>query len=171
MLENSFSVRKLHLGIAQVGARFLLLAALGGASCVCAGEMQNAGGELHYSGGEKGVAIFNGQKVHCMSRSGQIVSMTYKMDMGKSPGPNITFFVADGNTREQHLGFVPTGQSQQSDFFSAHAVLIPGLGVTSSNGSWTLVFHGVRVQQPLQPGVMLILNGSVQCSATNALNL
>lgn len=169
MLKNGFAIRQSPSFTVLAGSRLLFLVALGMSSCVYAGDMKN--GELHYSGSDKGSAIFDSQKVHCMSRSGHIVSMTYKMDMGKSQGPNITFFVTDGNASEQHLGFVPTGKSQHSDFFNAHAGLIPGLSVAGSNGSWTLVLHSVQVQNPSHPGAMLTLDGSVECAAANALNL
>lgn len=171
MLKNGFVVRKFQSFIVLGGSRFLFLLALGVSSCGYAGDVQHAGSELHYFGSDKGSALFDSQKVHCMSRSGHIVSMSYKMDLGKSQGPNITFFVTDGNAGEQHLGFVPTGKSQHSDFFNAHAGLIPGLSVANSNGSWTLVFHRVQVQKPSQPGAMLTLDGSVECVAANALNL
>lgn len=118
---------------------------------------------LHYSGDLTGSASFNA--LNCTLRSGHLVGLGDYAAIGKSTGPNITFFSEHDDGTGQHLGFVPTGKNQQHFYFNTRATdTITGLDTTQITTNGTITFKHVELHNPGAAHNRLTLSGTLLCT-------
>jgi len=122
--------------------------------------------KLTYRGSYNGTSTFN--DVHCTIRSGHLMAVMFYPGVGKKKGPNIVFVAISPNGSNQHLGFVPTGKSQQRDYFNASSAShIKGIDTSNLSDGKVVRFHNITLHNPQKPSLKLTLNGSLACSSPN----
>ncbi|OIQ63831.1 hypothetical protein GALL_546270 [mine drainage metagenome] len=152
----------LFLKIYKLLGMLVLLVATGGA-IVSANNQEPAGGVLHYTGSVTGSAAFNA--INCTLRSGQLVGLGYYAFIGKSVGPNIALFSSNDDGTGQHLGFVPSGKSQQHFYYTAKASgTVPGLDTSQVSRTKTITFTHVLLQNRASSNDQLTLDGRLTCT-------
>jgi hypothetical protein len=85
--------------------------------------------------------------------------------IGKAKGPNVALFTTNDDGTGQHLGFVPSGKSQQAYYFNARASgTIPGLDTSTAAKTGTITLNHVALGKPGQTGNQLTLDGTLICT-------
>lgn len=141
----------------------LVLLVATGSAIVSANNQQPVGSVLHYTGAVTGSATFNA--INCTLRSGQLVGLGYYSAIGKSVGPNIALFSSNDDGTGQHLGFVPSGKSQQHFYYTAKASgTVPGLDASQVSRTKTITFTHVLLQNRASSNDQLTLDGRLTCT-------
>jgi hypothetical protein len=130
----------------------------------CSAFAQEVGGRLSYSGKDAGVLVIKPIEMMCVSRSDHLVGFSYKPGFGKTMGPSLAFFSVRDSGIDQHMSFVPSGQSKENDGYVAfNSGKIPGLVVSGSDGGWVIRFNSVEMHRPISPSDKLTLTGEIRC--------
>lgn len=146
--------------IIKYASILVLSVTIGSAS---ANSQQPVGGELHYTGAVTGSAVFN--TINCTLRAGHLVGLGYYAAIGKALGPNVALFTTNDDGTGQHLGFVPSGKSQQAYYFNARASgTIPGLDATQVSTTKTVTLKHVELRNPGTTHDRLTLSGTLFCT-------
>lgn len=120
--------------------------------------------EIHYQGALNGTASF--KSLRCTLRAGRLVGLSDYAAIGKALGPNVALFTTNDDGTGQHLGFVPSGKSQQADYFNARASgTIPGLDTSAVATTGTITLHHVALGKPGLSGNQLTLDGTLICTS------